>query len=64
MDELTFLVELDVDGGFVAPAVGHSIVTQADTEDELRKMVPVSIRCRFDETDRSKQSAFISFATM
>jgi predicted RNase H-like HicB family nuclease len=54
MDELTFVVGVDDDGGFVASAVGHSIVTQAESEAELRAMVRDAVQCRFDEGERPK----------
>jgi predicted RNase H-like HicB family nuclease len=54
MDELIFLVEVEADGGFVASAVGHSIFTQADSEDELHAMVRDAVRCHFDEAERPR----------
>lgn len=39
MDELVFEVTQEADGGFVAEALGESIVTEADTSDELRANV-------------------------
>ena len=39
MAELLFNVTQDHDGGYVAVAVGESIVTQGDTWDELCAMV-------------------------
>ena len=39
MDELVFNVVQEEDGGYVATAVGESIVTQGDTWDELCEMV-------------------------
>jgi hypothetical protein len=39
MSELVFNVTQEPDGGFVAVAVGESIVTQGDTWDELCYMV-------------------------
>lgn len=36
MNELVFTVTQEADGGFVAEALGESIITQADTWDELR----------------------------
>jgi hypothetical protein len=39
MNELVFEVTQEADGGFVAEALGESIVTQADTWDELRANV-------------------------
>ena len=39
MEELVFNVTQESDGGYVAIAVGESIVTQGDTWDELCYMV-------------------------
>lgn len=36
MNELIFEVTQEGDGGFVAEALGESIITQADSWDELR----------------------------
>jgi predicted RNase H-like HicB family nuclease len=38
-----------MDGGFVATALGHGIVTQGDTLAELRKMVKDAVRCHFGD---------------
>jgi hypothetical protein len=39
MNELVFEVTQESDGGFVAEALGESIITQADSWDELRANV-------------------------
>lgn len=39
MTELVFEVTQEADGGFVAEALGESIITQADTWEELRANV-------------------------
>jgi hypothetical protein len=39
MHELVFEVTQEADGGYVAEALGESIVTQANTWDELRANV-------------------------
>ena len=39
MNELVFEVTQESDGGFVAEALGESIITQADTWEELRANV-------------------------
>ena len=39
MNELVFIVTQEADGGFVAEALGESIITQADTWEELRANV-------------------------
>lgn len=46
--EIIFAVEEDPDGGFVAEALGHDIVTQGETMDELRKMVRDAVKCHFE----------------
>jgi len=53
--EITFIVELDPDGGLTARAIGHAIFTQADTAAELRESVRDAVRCHFpDEATRPK----------
>lgn len=50
MDEIIFEVhEDDAEGGFVARALGQSIVTQAETWDELRRNIRDAVLCHFDE---------------
>lgn len=50
MNEVIFHVtEDEADGGFIARALGHSIVTEADTWEELRTNVREAVRCHFDE---------------
>jgi len=50
MSEIVFdITEDDTDGGFIARALGHSIVTEADTWAELRANVREAVRCHFDE---------------
>jgi predicted RNase H-like HicB family nuclease len=44
VSELVFEVTQEADGGFVAEAVGESIITQADTWDELRENVREAVR--------------------
>ena len=50
MTEIIFQVEEDnVDGGWVAHALGEGITTQADSLDELKAMIRDALRCHFDE---------------
>lgn len=51
-NEIIFLVSDSPEGGFEARALGHSIYTEADTEDELRAMVRDAVACHFDEAER------------
>ncbi len=46
--EIIFTVEEEPEGGYVAAAVGHAIVTQGETLEELRAMVRDAVRCHFD----------------
>lgn len=52
MTEILFVAEQDAEGGYVARAHGHAIVTQADSEAELPDIVRDAVRCHFDEADR------------
>ena len=47
MNELVFQVTQEADGGYVAEALGESIITQADTWDELRCNVREAVTAFF-----------------
>ncbi len=50
MQEVIFEVREDeVDGGFVASALGYGIHTEADRVEELRRNVKEAVECFFDE---------------
>jgi predicted RNase H-like HicB family nuclease len=50
MSEIIFEVHEDeVDGGFVATALGHAIATQGESVEELREMVRDAVRCHFGD---------------
>ena len=49
MSELIFIVKESQDGGYVAKAVDASIVTEADTLEELKLMISDAVRCHFDD---------------
>ena len=49
MNEIIFLVEDAPEGGFSARALGHSIFTAADTEQELQTMVKDAVACHFED---------------
>ncbi len=50
MDEIIFeVLEDEIDGGFVATALGHSIATQGDTLEGLRGMARDAVRCHFGD---------------
>ena len=47
--EITFSVTESREGGYVACAVGHSIITQADAMEELEENARDAVRCHFGE---------------
>ena len=50
MAEIIFEIRVDeAGGGFVARALGHSIITQAETWEDLRSNIRDAVRCHFDE---------------
>jgi len=62
MSEIIFEVREDeVDGGYVASALGYGIHTQGDTLEELRAMVKDAVRCYFDETIESPKIIRLHF---
>ena len=50
MSEVIFEVSEDqVEGGYVATALGHAIATQGETLEELREMVRDAVHCHFGD---------------
>lgn len=52
--EIVFIVEDDPEGGFVASALGHSVVTQAATLDALKQALRDAVACHFEDAERPK----------
>lgn len=50
--EIIFVVEESHEGGFEAKALGHSIFTEADDIEDLKKMIRDAVSCHFDESDK------------
>lgn len=48
VSEIFFVVEESPEGGYVARAASDSIVTQADTVEDLRDQVRDAVRCHFE----------------
>jgi hypothetical protein len=48
-NEIIFLVEESLEGGYEAKALGYSIFTQAENFEELREAVKDEIRCHFED---------------
>ena len=49
MNEIIFVIEEAVEGGFTARALGESIFTEAETLDTLRQQVRDAVHCHFDD---------------
>jgi hypothetical protein len=47
--EIVFAVQESPEGGYEARALGHSIYTQAETFDELKKVLQDAVRCHFGD---------------
>ena len=55
LEEIVFLVEEAPEGGYTARALDVSIVTEADTLEELRRHVIDAVRCHFgDQPDHPR----------
>jgi hypothetical protein len=50
--EIIFEVQESLEGGFEARALSHSIYTEAETLDELKKKLQDAVRCHFEQNDR------------
>jgi predicted RNase H-like HicB family nuclease len=48
-NEVFFLVEEAIEGGYTAKALGESIFTEAETLEELREEIKDAVACHFDE---------------
>ena len=54
MNEIIFMVEDAPEGGYVARALGQSVVTEADSLAELHANVRDAVRCHFEEGQAPK----------
>lgn len=52
--EIIFMVEESPEGGYEARSLGHSIFTEADTFEDLKKMVYDAVSCHFDKEERPR----------
>jgi len=53
-NEIIFMVEESIEGGFEANALGYSIFTQAETMESLKQMVLDAVNCHFNPEDKPK----------
>ena len=54
MNEVFFLVEEALDGGYTAKAIGESIFTEGETIEELKSNIREAVQCHFDDKDIPK----------
>lgn len=54
MNEIFFLVEEALEGGYTARAIGESIFTEGDTMNELKSNIREAVHCHFDGPDVPK----------
>lgn len=54
MNEIIFLVEDAVEGGYTARALGESIFTEGDDIDNLRANIRDAVDCHFDADEKPK----------
>jgi hypothetical protein len=54
MDEIFFIVDEEMEGGFSARALGASIYTQAETVEELHTQVRDAVHCHFEPAEMPK----------
>lgn len=54
MNEIIFLVQEALEGGYEAKALSASIYTEADTLEELKEMLRDAVACHFEEAERPK----------
>ena len=48
MTEIIFVVKESPEGGYEAKALDHSIFTEADTIDELKRDIKEAVHCHFE----------------
>lgn len=54
MNEIIFLVEDDIEGGYNARALGESIFTQGDNIEDLRANIRDAVACHFEPENKPK----------
>ena len=54
MNEVLFLVEEAIEGGYNAKAIGESIFTQGDDLNDLKANIREAVQCHFDEDNPPK----------
>ncbi len=50
-NEIIFLVDEDIEGGYNARALGFPIFTQGDTIEEVKRNIKDALECHFDRKE-------------
>ena len=58
MNEIIFLIEEAVEGGYNARALGESIFTQGETLEEIKLNIKEAVECHFDQGKKPKLLRF------
>lgn len=53
-NEIIFIIEESLEGGYEARAVGHSIFTEGETIEELKQNIIEAVSCHFEEEKKPK----------
>ncbi len=53
-NEIIFIVQESLEGGYEAKALGYSIFTEADKLDELKSNIKEAVACHFEEEEMPK----------
>ncbi len=59
--EIVFLIEEDIENGYIARAIGEAIFTEADSLDELRSNIREAVQCHFVEDDKKPKIIRLHF---
>jgi len=51
-NEIIFLIEESIDGGYEAKALGESIYTQAETYEQIKENIKEAVLCHFDDEEK------------
>jgi predicted RNase H-like HicB family nuclease len=54
MNEVFFLVEEALEGGYTAKAIGESIFTEGETMEEVRVNIKEAVHCHYDDDNLPK----------
>jgi hypothetical protein len=53
-NEIIFIIEDSLEGGFEAKALGHSIFTESDSFEELKNNIREAVACHFEAGEMPK----------